>query len=77
MPITYEASPALPPLAPGGVDALAELRELLRRPEPRAQRLYHDIELALQRLQRGREGPLTTALQAWVGREDELPHSME
>jgi hypothetical protein len=71
MPLKFEAETG-EDLLEGPIettDPLQQLRAVLQAPTPHSQRLYHDIELALQRVQRNRVGPLTDCFQAWVGRE--------
>jgi hypothetical protein len=52
-------------LTPPAAEALERLQSILRTDV----RLYHDVELTLARLQRGKVGPLTEALAALVGKE--------
>lgn len=50
---------------------VAEALEILLHTLRTQARLYHDVELSLQRLQRGRTGPLTDFLAAVVGPVDQ------
>jgi hypothetical protein len=52
-------------LTPAAAEALGRLQATLRTDV----RLYHDVELALWRIQRGKVGPLSDALAALVGKE--------
>jgi hypothetical protein len=58
-------APVVLRVTPRAAAALARLRQALRE-QPR---LYHDCELFLWKLQRTKQGPLTEALKALVGKE--------
>lgn len=63
LPVTDDSEALVPLMVrPEVREAFMELEATLRT----NQRLYHDIELSLWHIQRGKQGPLTDALAAWI-----------
>lgn len=63
LPLTDDAEALVPLMVrPEVREALGALEATLRT----NQRLYHDVELSLWHIQRGKQGPLSDALAAWI-----------